>query len=161
MSESYLFSLHILWKNKQLLVPHRSPSECVSSPLIGPLCCVSNSAAIFFCSPSAGQDYRVTWKNREKRSGSLEIVPKKVCMRPEAVKVTEGFKWCGAVRCLETTGSDSCWWSTDDVAGAVSVSSGKRLNKTQLESWHTAHDASLSAPGPLPCHFVCLSRRLL
>lgn len=33
-------------KMKQLLVPHRSPSERVSSPPICPLCCVIISTAI-------------------------------------------------------------------------------------------------------------------
>lgn len=44
--ESCLFSHHVLdvlRKTKQQLDPHRSPSECISSLLIGPLCCVSTS----------------------------------------------------------------------------------------------------------------------
>ena len=48
------------------------------------------------------------------------------------------------VHYLEVMGTDSCWWSTENMASTVSVSSGKRLNKTQLESWQLAHNASLS-----------------
>lgn len=51
-------------------------------------------------------------------------------------------------------GSDYWWSRNNNMASTISVSPGKRLNKTQLESWQSAHNASLPAPGPLPSHIV-------